>query len=451
MANLEVAPWVGELLNDRTSHTIYTHAGIGSGKTFAHVLKHSNWFLENQDCPLSWWLEPTHTLVEQGAIPEWKKYFDLRNWKEGREYRLLNSKPIKIYLYSGLNTHEIAFLSADRPEHLVAANIGALSVDEAGSTKAAAVEYAVGRVRDKRANYSQVWMFGAPQGMNHFADKANFQGHKESLIEGIKFLERSFEISTYENENNLAPGYIARQLQMFGHNPNKVLSWIYGKFTSFFEGRAHPDYDSAKDRHELEADPGTVLYLAWDFNVQPLAWVAGQRRYCIDPLYLTDGHRYITVGESSGSSNTIMDGCAEFIRQFDPKVFETTPIRITGDANGHSRSVRASGSCYDDAKRYLKEFYRDVKVIAPAVNPEVAVRVEATNKAFSYSLALVHKDHKNLDRSLLVTAWEAGTKNLKKPQGEDWTHWGEAFGYWISQMMENERLGSIILPTVMRA
>lgn len=437
---LKLAKWTLNITGDRSTDVFWIHGGLGCGKTFSIVLKHYQWILENIDCGRSWFIEPAYHKVDSIAIPAWRTLFDIYKLREGKHYRFLQSKPQKLEIYNGLSTHTVLFQSADRPQMMVGDNIGYFTLDEAGEAKSTVFERAGDRARDKSARYIQKTIAGVPQGLNWFADFADWRGYNAEKN------EKSFEVHTESNRDNLHPRYIEQQVARYGHNRGKLDSFLYGRFTNFFEGQAYPDYDAENDRHELEPDASLPIRMTWDFNVQPLAWVVLQRRRFEDDNKVE--HKYCTQGESSGRSQLIIDACAEFIAMYDPRKYKHTPIRVNGDCNGHQRSTRAKGSCYDDIKSYLKQYYSNVEIVAPKVNPGVQVRVEAVNKAFSYGRALVHKNDKNTSRSLSRTSWKAGTNDIAKPSGDDWTHWGDAFGYDLFDAFKDERWLNVDLPTI---
>lgn len=438
---IRFAEWQSVIINDRETETIYLHGGLGSGKTFGKVAKHINWVLENKGCPFSWFIEPAYHKVDSIAIPAFKDYFNLLGWKEKRHYEFVRSKPQKLKIYHGLGTHTILFQSSDRPQLMIGDNIGYYTSDETGDSKYEAIERADHRLRDKKANYRQAVIGGAPQGLNFFAEMANFNAYRpeENAL--------SLELWTEDNQHNLAPEYIERLLRRFGHNQAKVQAWLYGRFTSFQEGQCYQDYDPQKDRHENDPDPDLPLWSLWDFNVKPLAWVGLQKQRFFDSTGFRPVDKLISVGESKGISRLIHDACGEFVATYDPRVFKNTPIWISGDATGLKRDVREAGNAFDDIKKYLSQLYTNVRLMVPQSNPYQHVRVEAVNRLFSYGRLLVHKGDDCLNQSLVKTVWSDKTGKIGKPSGEDWTHWADAFGYGVYQISELENINLDNLPT----
>ena len=426
---LRVANWVNVAVQDRTSSAIWVHGGLGCGKTFGACCKHYQWILENLDCPVSWWIEPTFGKIDSIAIPAWRDLFKIMNAREGKHYQFYNSKPQRLEVYTGLSTHIVRFQSADRAQLMVGDNIGYFTLDEAGEVKFDAYERSTHRLRDKKANYTQKVICGAPQGLNWFADFADFNCYDS------KKNERSFEVWTEHNAHNLAPNYIAEQLKIFGHNKAKVDSWLFGRFTNFFEGQAYPDFDPALDIDEIPPHASTPLVLSWDNNA-PLAWVALQERYFTTGL--DREKRLCIVKESAGNARLIADACVDFIAKFDPdRGWRDAPIILDGDAALFSPSVRQSGSSFDEIIKILKQYYTNVQIIASRANPLQEVRVEAVNRAFSYRKVMIDRDCKKTVKSFQQTSWKEGNqRELSKPRNEDVNAFSDAAGYHIKRWIE---------------
>lgn len=426
---LRCAPWVGDILNDRSTKAFWAHGGLGCGKTFGLVIKHYNWVLENLDCGVSWFVEPTYGKVDSIAIPAWRDFFNLIGLVENTHYRFLRSKPQSLEIFTGLSTHRVLFQSDDRANLMVGENIGYFTLDEAGSCKALSHERATDRLRANTVNYAQYAVGGAPQGLNWFADFANFSGHDTAKN------EKSYEIWTEHNAHNLRAGYVEDQKRKYAHNPNKLKSFLYGIFTNFFEGSAYPDFDVERDGIELAPHPSTPLILSWDNNA-PLAWVTAQERTI--EVDLARDKLLCFVGESRGTARLISDACVDFITQHEPSDgWRDTPIILDGDSALFSPSVRQSGSSFDEILQTLRKYYRNVSVVASRYNPLQEVRVESVNKAFSYGRVKVSLACPKLIRSLQRTSWKEGnTRELAKPKDQDVNAFSDAAGYYIYKYMK---------------
>lgn len=431
------------MIGDTTTDVFFVHGGVGSAKSYGAVQKHYSWMLDNFDCRFSWYILPTHAKIEDTAIPKWQEWFSKLGLSEGTHFEFIKSPPAKLKIRHKGKEHVIYFQSADRPQLMVGNQIGYFTLDEAGQVKYDVYERAMTRRRDVSAKYVQACVLGQPEGLNWFADIANYNGYNKERN------EKSYEVWTEDNAHNLAPGYIEANLKAFGHNKAKVDSWLYGKFRAFHEGQAYPEYDRTSHRCELVPSREIPLTISWDWNYNPLAFVVRQSQWFSDS-YGRRTKKLAYLAESSGSSHQIEDACVEFIRRFDPEDgWRNTPIRIQGDATGRARSPRAPGDCFQDVQRNLKKFYSDVKVIAPQHNPLVESRVEATNRLFSYSRIVIDQSCKNLDRSLVNTTWDKkGSRELAKPQGDTWTHWADALGYDVFNETQNELIINLDKPKI---
>ncbi len=106
----------------------------------------------------------------------------------------------------------------------------------------------------------------------------------------------------------------------------------------------------------------------WDFNVEPMVTLIGQRdgrifRY-FDELYLEQGN--------------INAMCDLFKRSYPTHLAE---IRVYGDASGHQRSHQSNRSSYKLILTELMGYNVPVKVLTPDKNPSITDRVNAMNYA----------------------------------------------------------------------
>lgn len=433
---IELAWWVADAIADHQARGFFIHAGLGAGKT------HGLWqwlysrIVLNTKCknPIYWFVMPTHGKVDDTAIPKWYIFAETMGLKEGQHFYLYESKPKKLMLRNGKQLATVYFHSGDRPNLMVGTEIAGLVEDEAGELKFEVFERGVTRLRDKNATVLQYMIGGAPQGMNWFSDWANFSGYD------AKKKIKSYEVWTDDNLHNLPTNYIDDQLMpMIQHNPAKVSSWRYGKFTNFFEGSAYIDLKPS-DFIAVEPHPSSPIILAWDNNA-PLAWVVLQERY------VENRKKILAISrESKGNANLLTDACVDFITQFEPSEgWRDTPIIIDGDAALHSPSVRSPGSGYEEIIKILRQVYTNVQIAASKYNPLQETRVEAVNKAFSYGRVLIDpKCHKTI-KSFQRASWKkTGDRELAKPAGEDVNAYSDAAGYvifkWINQAMPPSNL-----------
>lgn len=428
--NIEVAWWAADAIADQKANGFFVHAGLGAGKTFGIWQWLYSRQILNKRCkaPIYWFVMPTHGKVQDTAIPKWYIFAETLGLREGEHFYLYESRPYRLILKNANQLITTYFHSGDRPNLMVGTEIAGLAEDEAGELKFEVFERGVTRLRDKSADVLQYMIGGAPQGMTWFADYANFTGYN------AKRKVKSYEVWTDDNLHNLPSGYIENQLMpMIEHNPAKVASWRYGKFTNFFEGSAYTDLNPYYFQ-PVEPHQSSPIILAWDNNA-PLAWVAMQERRGDTQMNLA------ITRESRGTARLLVDACVDFITQFEPSAgWKDTPIIIEGDAALHSPSVRTPGSGYEEIIKNLKQVYSNVTLTASRYNPLQEIRVESVNRAFSYNRIIINPKCEKTIRSFQRAAWKKdGSRELAKPSGEDVNAYSDAAGYyivkWIGQQL----------------
>lgn len=409
-------------------------AGLGSGKTHGGAQLHHLLALHNQEAPFSGWMEPTYTLIKLAAIPTYKKVLESFNYREGRDYDVYISSPPRIvYRRSG---HQVVFISGDNPNNVVAFELSHASIDEAGACNGDAQRNFRTRVRHPKAKILFNSIFGAPQGINAFADE--FDSDTLPDWEAIhwryhRHAKKPFERLILWTDDNpeLPGGYIGSLMDTYGHNPNLIKSYRYGLFSPLTEGVAVPNYIPQK--HDLtiniEPDPFLDIDLTWDFNNNPLAWVSVQL-HCFEQQY-GRAHKYVGIHEANEGANQIDDAVLEFERKHPVEKFHNTQINLFGDRSGHSGSHKIEGSDYQNIEKILRRLgYKYVTIRALDFNPPEPDSVEALQRLFLNDYFYLNPRLKKTKKSLLATAWQKGIRKLDKPAGETWTHWFDALKYF---------------------
>ena len=436
--------WVGEALDDRQSSVFAVTAGMGSGKTDGA----SDWLhhriRENYEVPFYAYMEPTYQKVMDTAIPTMQRVLQRYGRAEDWHYKIVKSPHPKLIYLDERWKPEVHFLSAENPDRIAAVQYGCAVEDEAGVNKGAARRNLRTRLyRQENAKVSQFMIVGAPQGINEFADEFDSEtldgwdiSHPRDHIlrrevEGTIVQKRRFILHT--DDNPFVPRqYIVELQDTYGHNPMLIQSYRYGRFCPLTEKAAYSNYMPQKhDTESFEADPFLDVIMKWDFNYNPLAWVASQGFITDYPIRQK---RYVALHEANEGATNLDDACVEFAFKFPPERFRETPILIYGDRTGHARSHKISGSDFENVRLYLTKLgYKNVFIKAQErVAPESA-SVEALNKMFFNNAYLVHKRCRMLRRGLLATQWQDGVRKLAKPSGETHTHHPDAVKYWAWQ------------------
>jgi hypothetical protein len=439
--------WVQEAILDELTQIFGVSAGLGSGKTTGAV----DWLLDrialNPNCPFWFFMMPIYQKIHDAAIPKFRQLFQERGIKEGKDFRVVKSPFPKIVFPNGQEVH---FISANRPDKIVAVEYGGGVISESGSTEKEAMKNARDRVRDKRSRTLQIMMEGVAQGMTYFSDLFDSDGQdgwdksvdrdhvKEYIDERGNLIRfRRFRLTTYDNERFLPAGYISNLLDNYKGLTAYIRSYILGFFNPLVEGNAYSNYKSLHDCEDVDPDPYLEIALTWDFNANPLSWASIQRFPYTE--FNERKFNYKIVHEAGGEYGQLDEAVAEFAVKHPVARFSETRIRIYGDRTGHAGSHKVRGSDFETIASYLKELgYKNVSIEASKqVAPEGA-SVEAVQRLFLNNLLFVCKRCKMVRRSFLSTRWEDGVRKLDKPQGETWTHWSDAVKYWAWQTTRHD-------------
>lgn len=442
--------WVGEALDDFESSVIAVTAGMGSGKTDGASDWLHNRIRQNPGVRYHAYMEPSYQKVMDTAIPTMQTVLGRYGRIENVHYRIVKSPHPKLIYLDEPWKPEIHFLSAEAPKKIAAVQYGCAVEDEAGVNSGEARKNLRTRLyRLKHAKIAQFMVVGAPQGVNEFADEFDsetLEGWDTSHprdhvlrreVEGKVIKKRRFILHTDDNIH-IPEQYIIELQDTYGHNPNLIQSYRYGRFCPLTEKAAFGNYMPQKHDDKAEAfkaDPFQDIIMTWDFNAQPLAWVAIQGFNIDIPVRRK---QYVALDEANRGATNLDDSCVEFAVKFPLDRFANTPIYLYGDRTGHAASHKVSGSDFENVKLYLTRLgYRHVYIKAQTqVAPEGA-SVDALNKLFLNSTLMVNPRCKMLRRGLLATKWKDGVRKLDKPSGETHTHHPDAVKYWAWQERNN--------------
>lgn len=453
---VQAAWWVGEAYSDRTSSVMAVTAGLGSGKTHGGSQWHHLRVEENNGARFSAFMEPTYQKVMDTAIPTYQKVLHALGRGEGEHYRVVKSPFPKIVYHYTKPHHEVHFLSAERPDTIAGVEYSHASEDEAGVNSGEARRNLRGRLyRDPSVKIAQFLIFGAPQGINEFAeefdsetlegwDRSHSRDHfKIEVVEGVEIRRRRFILWTDDNPF-VSRQYLAELQSTYGHNPNLIKSYRYGQFCPLTEGAAYSNYMPQKhDIEDIEPSPYRPIVMTWDFNANPLAWVSLQRMTFEEPDRRVN--RWVAVHEANQGASQLDEACIEFRVKHPLSGFRDTPIHVYGDRTGHAASHKVSGSDFEHIAKYLKELgYRNVEIHATKQVAPEAASVDAVQKMFSRNILSACKRCRMLRKSWMATTWKPGVRKLDKPDGETHTHHGDGVKYWAWQERDQISNESII-------
>lgn len=433
--------WVGAALQDKESRRIGVSAGLGSGKTHGRMQWHFAQIIQNKGAPISGELWPTYQKVADAAIPIARKVLSECGYKEHSHYHIIKSPYPKLIFDCLKPAHEIHYLSAEHPERIVAVEYSHASVDEAGIISGEARDALFTRCRAKGYSNQQLEV-GAPQGVNDFANDFDSDTlpnwEKVTELERVNTLRKRRHIILWTEHNpHLPEGYLASLYDVYGHNPALIQSYVFGKFCPLQVGAVYSNYLPQKhDIEDIHADPYRDINLCWDFNANPLAWVAVQRQAVQDDSDILSPRkfRYAVIDEANEGFGQMDDSCAEFAVKFPVEIFRDTKIKIYGDRTGHAQSHKIKGSDFEAIQNYLKALgFSQVEITASRQVAPEAGSVDSLQRLFLNNLIYVCKRCRMFRKSLMATRWKEGQRKIEKPSGETHTHHSDAVKYWAYQ------------------
>lgn len=452
---LNLSWWQHALLNDVESDYIATTAGYGSGKTFAYALTAIDRLAYNKGCD-GIFIEPTHKLTEQVAIPAFYEAFEALGYTS-KHFRIIGGQSnARVQMWNG---QKIFLLSGHIPENIVGITTAAFAIlDEAALMKQEVLAKTSARVRYGKAKKTQIFMPSTPEGFNWYSDLFDscaqpgwYQvlNSKDMRIERSKYVPgfgevsqtyRRFRGTTYANRHNLSPDYIPKLYEQFGHNQNYIDSYVYGFFRPFSTGLAYSNYNAVHHKiPDIEASPHIPLYMTWDYNVGPV-WVTIQQQT------IKDGHgritKYWAALDNANLQYEQIDGAvAEFAVKYPVYKFGNTPIMLCGDSSGNAKSHKVKGSDYDNIKGILKSMgYTQVEICAIKSNPLERTSVDYVQHALFNRYFRICEKCDMVLKSISRTTWKDGERaKLDKPAGDHWTHPMDAVKYFFCMLHSNSR------------
>ena len=433
--------WTFDSIEDTSAKGFWITGGLGSGKTTGGAAWFIDRWLLNRDSLFSWAVAPTYTKVEQILMPAIRQVlFEQYGLVEDVHYTVTKSPFWKLRL-NGYK-HELHLLSGDRPKNFVGSNIACWWITEPGLQTREVYEKCQARLRCPKAKVRQFLAEGTPEGMNWYADMADLQGHGYDRYDAGK-KHRRFIVETTFNKH-LMPSpeeYAQTQIRdVYAYDSAKVLSYEKGLFVPFTKGSAYWEFVASRNvTAPVAADPDGTLDFCCDFNVSPLAWTVAQERWRQRDYFSPRVRQIVALAESSGEARGTVEGVAEFAARFPVSKFGYTLIRVYGDRNGWSASHKIEGSDYQEIENVLRKLgYQRVEVHATKeANPRIKQRLEKVASLMAYEMFVVTSDCRRLISSFTKTCLEDGVWDIKKPDGEDWTHYGDSIGYYLYQRFKH--------------
>jgi len=385
--------------------------GYQSGKSVAAVVKCITHLLRFPGIPIAYYL-PTFSLFDNMLVPKIDSLFE----KIGISY-VYNKNESKIITKSP-ELGEIWMRSMSEPDRIVSYSVGYSVIDEIDvvhiNKRADAVRRITARNSLKKGESNQVDYVCTPEGYAYMYDFFVKKHNKNKLL---------LELDTYDNEYNLAGGYIDGLKEQY--TEEELDGYLRGKFVSLNSSRSYYKFDRYLNNSNETAKEFSPLYIGMDFNVGNMSAV----------IHIKKNGNPIAVDEITGAYDT-----EEMIYLIKDKYLKNDII-IYPDATGKRRYT--TDATKTDIGLLKKAGFI---VCAKDSNPSQKDRVKNMNRMFCNA----HNERKylvNIEKCLEYTeALERITndKNGIPDKTSGFDHITEAAGYFIYYDYPINKTGSFI-------
>ena len=241
-------------------------------------------------------------------------------------------------IISYINGSELHVIGLDKPERVEGIPWRGGGVDEIANCKGDIWDAHLRPLFSTRGmEDSWCWLFGVPEGLNHFYDLTE-RGKSDEYPDWAFYSWFSSDI--------LDPQEIADAKRSM--DPKFYRQEYEGSFETI-SGRVYFDYGNANHTDRL-LEPGKDIVWTHDFNFTPLSSAIlqidkAEDEKGVDKIYMVDE----IILESAVAQNTAM----EFVNRYED--YKSSMVHIYGDAQGHHGEKHNQQSDYLQIEKILKQ------------------------------------------------------------------------------------------------
>jgi len=278
-------------------------------------------------------------------------------------------RPFNVFVWNGDRWVEFACRSMDNFDMVAGMTFGSIWLDEVWKTEKWTYELAISRLSDKRSRHLQMVLTTTKDEPEHwmYTDIVQLLDLGRIMEGGVKASEviELVEGTTYENEWNLAPGFIRTLRATL--DPKMFSRYVENKWVSAAAGQMFYEFDRAIHMKTLPVEEYLPLIVSSDFNIDPMCWSIwqmpkGERLNCVDQLKM----------DFDADTET---ATKEILNRY-PRVRHFV---WTGDASGRARSTKSKSSDYQIIRATVEAAGRTIELRVRQSNPSVRDSANAVN------------------------------------------------------------------------
>lgn len=401
--------------SDHTEHLVL--AGVRYGKSFLGPAWHYYRVKKNaaKGAKLSLVVAPDYKLAKQVCLTYYRNFLVASGMREGKHFRINKSD---LTIYFPRHDHTVLTLSGEAPDKIIAYTSSHAWNDEAARSEQEVRDNLLQR-NSFTCAHQQILHTTTPIGTENWLYDV-FGPHRVPRIDGTPHsisAEQSKIVLHGRTHDNpyLSQKYLNTLERELSWNDAYYRNYVLGEWVSLGQKRFYFAFDDTKHVGDCPPNPSErTLYLAFDNNVDRMAWVAGQ------PWAEREAGLKIVRANKSDAYN-VQVACTQIIQAFPPAVWKNHRIQVYGDKVLWDRSNVTFTTGFLLIKSILEKHYRNVEIKAPRRNPFITDRSLCTNTFFGQNRLMI-------DRScsaVILSARTAQTDRLgkiKKPKDDDITH-----------------------------
>ncbi len=285
-------------------------------------------------------------------------------------------------------------------------------------------------------------MFGLDKHYNDISQRIHSKKDYYKLHESGRLAVIS---STYHNEANLDPDFLASRVNQYKHNPGLMDTYIYGSPIAKGGGEFYSSFNRAVHVGNFPYVPGATFHITSDQNVVPyFTLLVAQvfERTLVKHAYLADGDywvvRFIKEFCMKNPRNNMEDACLTFEQHFLEELTgdDFNGLFFYGDASGKGRQTINSSTIrhhYQQLQSTLRPYLNGSSNRVAKKNPSVTKRRDFIKKlhAGGYNIIMeIDEGCENLIADLEFTKEKRdGTKDKKKVKDDETGQEYEKYGH----------------------